>query len=354
MNVLDALEDNHTVTLYTIVRPDFDSLNDYYRTGVSDVAVDHCGNVGRLLAKAGAVAAKYADVTFGRFQSSVLNRYLDRRDHDLVLSTYNEFSFDSPAIQYIHFPNFGVTRSSPVYKMYDRLCDAIDGFDKLRIRESTLLVNSEWTAGVVEDIYGVHPNVVYPPIDTEGFDRMPWEERDTGFVSIGRVEPSKHILRNIEIVSRLRQRGHGVHIHHIGPVAHDGYAQKVRETAEKLDYVHLEGSIPRQKLVDLVCSHQYGIHGKEQEHFGMAVAELAAGGTLPFVHDSGGQREIVDRHQDLLYEDADTAVETLDHVLSDTERQKRLRETLPDVEARYGRKRFRETIRTTVDRRLES
>ncbi|WP_435552671.1 glycosyltransferase family 4 protein [Natrinema sp. CGMCC1.2065] len=354
MNILDTLEEDHTVTLYTIVSPDFDGLNEYYRTNVSDVGVDHFGPVGSALATAGAVAAEYADVTFGRLQSSILNRYLDGRDHDLIFSTYNEFSFDSPAIQYIHFPNFGVSRNSRVYRVYDRICDVIDGFDKSQICESTLLANSEWTAGVVEDVYDVRPDVVYPPVDTAGFEGAPWSDREAGFVSIGRVEPSKHVLRNIEIVSRLHQRGHDVHIHHIGPVAHDGYAQKVSEAADQREFVQLEGALPRRELVDLVCSHRYGLHGKKEEHFGMAVAELAAGGTLPFVHDSGGQREIVDRRRELLYQDVDTAVETLDRVLGDPARQERLREALPDVEALYGRTRFRESIRDTVDRVLES
>ncbi|ELY67056.1 glycosyltransferase family 4 protein [Natrinema versiforme] len=354
MNVLDALENEHTVTLYTLVRPDFESLNDYYRTSVSDVAIDHFGTTGRLLAKTGSVAAEYADVTFGRLQSSILNRYLDRRNHDLVVSTYNEFSFESPAIQYIHFPNFGVTRNSLLYQVYDRICDAIDGFNKMKIRESALLANSEWTAEVVEGIYGVRPDVVYPPIDTEGFDRLPWNDRESGFISIGRVEPSKHVLRNIEIVLRLRQRGHDVHLHHVGPVSHDRYAQKVRAVADGRDHIHLEGMVPRQELVDLICSHQYGLHGKEQEHFGMAVAELAAGRTLPFVHDSGGQREIVDNQPELLYDDTEAAVDTLDRVLVDTDLQEHLQTVLPDVEARYGRDRFRETIRTAVNRRLES
>jgi glycosyltransferase involved in cell wall biosynthesis len=353
MNVLNALEDEHAVTLYTLVRPDFESLNEYYRTDVSEVAVDHVGSVGRLLATAGTVAARYADVTFGRLQSSVLNRYLDRRDHDLVVSTYNEFSFESRAIQYIHFPNFGVERSSAVYRAYDRLCDAIDGFERVEIRNSRLLANSAWTADVVEEIYDVRPEVMYPPVDTAGFDRVTWEQREAGFVSIGRVEPSKHVLRNVKIVSRLRERGRDVHIHHVGPVAHDRYARKVREAAKSRDYVHLEGAVPRQELVDLVCSHRYGLHGKEREHFGMAVAELAAGGALPFVHDSGGQREIVDRRSELLYNDVNEAVATLDGVLGDEDRQYRLRKTLPDVEARYGRERFRETIRTTVDQKLQ-
>ncbi|ELY84389.1 group 1 glycosyl transferase [Natrinema gari JCM 14663] len=90
----------------------------------------------------------------------------------------------------------------------------------------------------------------------------------------------------------------------------------------------------------------------DHEHFGMAVGELAAGGTIPFVPNGGGQREIVHEREELLYESADEAVEKIDHVLSDPELRRELRDQLGDIEERFGRKRFKRTIRETVEQTL--
>lgn len=348
MNVLAALEDDHDVTLYTIVDPDFDALNEYYRTDIDDVTVDRMGRLGTVIDACGQFLRNHTDMTAMRLQSAILNRSLDHGDHDLVVSTYNEFSFTTPAVQYVHHPNFGFKRDSFVYRVYDRLSNAIDGFDKESIRESEVLANSEWTADQFESIYGTRPRVVYPPVDTHGFEPEAWERREPGFVSLGRIEPSKRIVENIGIVDGLRERGHDVHLHIVGPVFEERYANRVRRMVDEREYVTLDGEISRDELVSALCRHRYGLHGKENEHFGMVVAEFVAAGMVPFVPDDGGQCEIVNGEDEFVYGSVEEAVETIDDVLSRRDSGERLRELLPDVEQTYGRTRFREQIRDVV------
>lgn len=349
IGVLEALQNQYEVTLLTLVDPDFDELNEYYSASVDStrIAVDQPGILTSTL-------YRHTD-SFHLLKSAFLSRLVKRERHrfEVVLSTYNEFSFRTSSVQYIHMPQFGRwvdagNRAGLPRRVYDRLCQVVEGFAPDDIRSNCLLANSGWTADVTEDVYGVRPSVVYPPVDTSEFVAEPWADREEGFVTIGRLTPSKNCLRTIEIIRRLRGRGHQVHLHIVGPTLDTDYAERVAEVAATHDFVHLEGEVSREALVDMVCSHRYGVHGMDHEHFGMAVAELAAGGTIPFVPDGGGQREIVHEREDLLYGTTEEAVERIDRVLSDTALQSELRGELSDVENRFGRERFKRAIREIV------
>ncbi|MDS0474560.1 glycosyltransferase [Natrinema sp. 1APR25-10V2] len=152
-------------------------------------------------------------------------------------------------------------------------------------------------ANVVQDVYDVHPEVVHPPVDTEGFDPRPWDEREDGFVTVGRLARYKNVAETIRIVDGVRERGHDVHHHVVGPSYDPEYRRELEAMADARDYVTLEGELPREELVDLLCTHRYGLHGKRNEHFGMAVAKFVAAGAIPVIPDNGGQRDIVDRRR---------------------------------------------------------
>ncbi|NEU56570.1 glycosyltransferase [Halorussus sp. MSC15.2] len=187
-------------------------------------------------------------------------------------------------------------------------------------------------------------------MDTRGFaergDR-PWSEREPGFVTIGRLARYKNVLDNVEIIDRVRERGHDVHLHLVGPGYDDEYAREVKRAASERDYVSVEGECSREELVEIVCRHRYGLHGKRHEHFGMAVAELVAGGTVPFVPDNGGQREIVGSDR-LTYDTVPEAVERIDRVLSNPDTANDLRRDAAEIEREYGRDRFQREIRAVV------
>ena len=67
----------------------------------------------------------------------------------------------------------------------------------------------------------------------------------------------------------------------------------------------------------LIPQHRYGIHGMTGEHFGIAPAELQLAGCLTFVPSDGGQTEIVEGDERVMYHDVDDAVRKISHVLSD-------------------------------------
>jgi glycosyltransferase involved in cell wall biosynthesis len=353
MNVLEALQHHYDVTLLTLTHPDIDELNEYYNTAVDERIVD-VQQIGRLIP-----TLYERSKRFHLLKNALVSRLMARLTDkfDVVFCTYNELSLPGRSLQYIHMPQFrrwtNDSDSGPLYGIYDEVCKAIEGFDTERIARNRLLANSGWTAGVTEKAYGTRPEVVYPPVDTSEFVPRPWTEREEGFVTIGRITPYKRVLRTIDIVERLHDRSYNIHLHIVGPTLNSDYAERVKTRAATHDFVHVEGEVSRTELVKLISSHRYGIHGTDYEHFGMAVAELAAGGTIPFVPNGGGQREIVHEREELLYETVDEAVEKIDRVLSNSELQAEIRGELDDIEERFGRDRFKRTIREIVEDTLD-
>ena len=352
MNVLEALQDGHDVTLLTLTDPDLRELNDYFRTDVRDVRVRTPPLVESFL--------DWLDDPRYNLRNALLNRFVarEREAFDLAFGTDNELAVAGPLVQYVHTPRFArlvvskrVGEDGFADHAYDRFSWLVGGFDPDRIRESAVLANSGWIADVVQDAYGVRPDVVHPPVDTRGFaergDR-PFDEREPGFVTVGRLARYKNVLENVEIIDRVRDRGHDVHLHLVGPGYDDEYTRKVERAASERDYVRVEGEVTREELVNVVARHRYGLHGKRHEHFGMAVAEFVAGGTVPFVPDNGGQREIVGSDR-LTYSTTDEAVERIDRVLSNPEEARELRRGTAEIERQYGRERFQREIRGVVD-----
>ncbi len=354
MTALEALQTDHHVELFTLTRPDFTELNRYFNTDVDPVPVRQ--------ARWAASALELIDIPLYNFRNALLNRHVERHreEFDLIVSTDNELSVDPPTIQYIHTPRFGrlvtskrVGEDGFVDHLYDRLSYRIGGFNADQIRSSTLLTNSRWMANVIQDVYDVRPGVVHPPVDTEGFAPRPWGEREDGFVTVGRLARYKNIAETIRIVDGVREHGHDVHHHVVGPSYDPAYRRELETMADAREYVSLEGELPREELIELLCAHRYGLHGKRHEHFGMAVAELVAAGAIPFVPDNGGQRDIVDRREELLYRTTDEAVEKIDRVLTDPQLRRDVRIDPRPVEAQVGRDRFREAIQALVRATLD-
>src|SRR5258705_14024388 len=83
----------------------------------------------------------------------------------------------------------------------------------------------------------------------------------------------------------------------------------------------LHEDVRRAELAALVARHRYGIHGMSEEHFGMAVAEMVRAGCVVFVPRGGGQGEIVEGDERLLYSGREEAAAKIAQTMSDEGRQ---------------------------------
>lgn len=355
LNIIEAIQKDYDVTLYTTQTPDFEVLNPYYNTNVRNITV-RSDSLSTLLDKA--IGSR-----LGLLKYALLNRNIREslQDYDLVIGTFNELGVDNNPILYFHHPIYSQSEialdarnKSGSRDIYTEICRYIAGVSFERIQDSCAIANSNWMADLVEEEYNIRPNTIYPPVDTAEFDPVPLDEKENGFISIGRFAPDKNILRNIEIVTQLHERGHNVHLHLIGPPHISDYQQKIEAKAEKRDFIQIENEVSREELVQLVNKHRYGLHGKKNEHFGMVVAEMVAGNVLPFVPNSGGQREIVNNQSSLLYDNISEAVDNISTVLSNPDLEQDLRTNLPPITERFGRNRFRIEIQTIVEEKLAS
>lgn len=351
MNVLEALQDDYDVTLLTFTDPDFETLNEYYHTNVNDVTVKQPGQIGPLL-------HRYFGLKYYILQNALLGRYVRRHadQYDLLISTINELGLPAGSIEYVHFPfdwNTGLdslTRDEifhPTVKdngLYERVCTLLAGVTNSSLKASRLLANSAWTARAVQRAYGVQPEIVHPPVDTRDFVSQPWADREPGFVTIGRIERSKRLHTIIDIIDGVRNHGYDTHLHIIGPTIDTAYCQEITEMAARRSYVEVEGELSRNELIDRISRHRYGIHGKRHEHFGMAVAEIAAGGAIPFVPATGGPSVIINDRPELQYHSPEEAVRKITDVLSSRALQSELRVDPTSIRRRFGRDRFQDRI----------
>ena len=343
LHACEALAADHDVELFTLSRTSPADLNPLYGTDV-DVPVRAPAGTRVLNRFLDAVAARTGPLL--PLRSVLLDRYFQRsaRRFDLAVSTANEFAPPLPSVQYVHYPQFnlaGVDDGGPLNPFFSRLA----GVDRLP-DDATMLANSSWTADVVERIYGRRPEVCHPPVDPIA-DPLPWEEREDGFVVLGRIAPDKRVLEAIRIVEGVRGRGHDVHLHVVGSASSNyrTYVGRVERAADRRDWIRIERDLPRTDVEAVLRSHRYGLNAKPDEHFGTAVAEYVAAGMVAFAPDSGGQVDVLGDDPDRLFGSIPDAVETVDAAI-----RRGARPTL--ARDRFDRERFHEALRRFARHRL--
>jgi glycosyltransferase involved in cell wall biosynthesis len=364
-HVLEALQADHDVHLFALNHPDLERLNETFGTNVTDVSIHTPKTLAKVLEFSDSVGRAITRGTVGvdtGLQLAALSRQYSTqwKSFDVRISTHGELPLSPPAIQYIHHPflnrwdgggHFEIQSTAGC--LFNRFYTRLSGATPKKVRESELLTNSEWSADQIETLYGDRPDILFPPIDVEQLDGVPWDQRENGFVSIGRISRDKQSHRAIEILDRVRETGHDVHLHLIGPIdQNSSYATQIQNAAKNRSWLSIEGEVTQERLHALIQNHKWGIHTKPFEHFGMVVAEQVAAGTVPFVPNSGGQVDIVGRNSALCYESNDDAVTKITDCLSDEGRAIELRESLPDVRSRFGKERFEEEIKARVNSAL--
>jgi len=362
-HIISALKDDHELTLYTTTDPDFSEVNKRYGTNLrkSDLTIHRISlNSVEFLEKTSLLLNRIfnSNLNLDALKFAFIQHYVrstNTIDEDIYISAVNELFLDKPSLQYIHFPTFsGGTDSRHIswtpknlHKMYREICKAIVGVDNMG-SSAVLVANSEWTRSVVQNTYNRPVEVVYPPINLEDFSRSTGD-REEGFVTVGAVHHRKRQLDMIDIIDGLRAQGFKTHLHIVGGVDNRPYFEKVKDKSKMRDYIQLEGYVTRSDLINMIENHKYGLHGRPNEHFGIGVAELVAGGAIPFVPNGGGQVEIVNNRPELQYKNVAVAVRKIKNVAGDCELQHDLREDLERKSGEYSVEKFKNDISEIVN-----
>jgi len=356
VHVLDTLSDDHDVTLLTLNEPDFDRLSGYYDIDISGVSVLDLGAERRSVDLITALETVVGEGRLVLLETAVLDRLVDpfADEFDLLVSTRNEINIDAECVHYVHFPNYATSRREYLindgytYTIFDLLTKYVSSIDAHSLDDDAVVANSHWTANLVADEYNVQPEVIFPPISVSEFPDREWNTRENGFVTVGRITPDKSIMEIIRIIEGVRDRGHDVHLHIIGEKQNEKYYQQVVSATNDRDFVSIEGKVSRATLLELLSEHKYGIHGKTYEHFGIVVAEMVAGGVIPFVPDAGGQVEVINECDRLTYETPEECEANIAAVLNDTDLQTETRNELPPRDC-FSAERFRTEFRSVME-----
>ncbi|MGD2246724.1 MAG: glycosyltransferase [Candidatus Aminicenantes bacterium] len=356
--VLEALKDSHDLTLITTGNVNFKKLNTYCGTSIKSDEIK--------ILKVPHFVLNHTD-RFTSLRFSALNRFSKKisPSFDIMFSTYSVMDFGQRGIQYIgdllfsdelcqHFYKAPQKRAkswfykdSILRRAYMKLCQRDQRSSKELLSENLTLVNSEWTAELIKRTYGINPLVVYPPV-AGGRTSVKWEDKEMGFVLIGKLVPFKQVERAIEIIRRTREKGFDVHLHIIGWIEDSYYAKNIEKLCRAYkSWCFLEGEMFGEQKWTFIDKHRFGIHSCWVEAFGVAVAELAKAGCIVWVPNGGGQVEVVD-HPMLIYEDVEDAVRKITRVLEKDNLQTDLRQHLSQQSEKFSTETFSSQIKKIV------
>lgn len=356
MHLIDAIQRKYNVSLLSIEHPDFEELNEFAGTSVEPSTLEFHSVGGYVPTAQNAITNKTGRLH--RLRNALISRHLSKHEYDvdLIFSVYNELftHSDGPTIQYIHQPllNRSVLSDLPgsdssAYRLYDGVCGYIEGQTSFNGR-TTVLVNSKWMKPRIASYIDIEPTVLCPPIDVSRFEsstcKNSWENRDYDFISVGRISREKNLIRNIEILDDVRRRGHNLNYRIVGPRGNKKYYEELKKEVMKHDFVTLDGRVSRNELVSFLQNSKYGIHGKKNEHFGIAVGEMVAAGVIPFVPNSGGQQELVGGLDSIIYKNKADCANKICRLCSSETLQTEVYNSLPDIQQEFGIDRFREQI----------
>ena len=360
--VIEALKSQNEVSVLSWAPPDIEAVNRVFATSLksSEFTAHYAPLFLRALAKLNPYLYPLRYGILLRLCKKISN------DYDIMISVNNEADFGRKGIQYVHEPPYWFypiyRQSRPdirllfphhlwtVFKGKHRPWMLVAGFSYDRMKQNITLVNSNWTATRVREAYGMVSTTVYPPV-LGSFPKVPWAEREIGFVCIGRIIPWKKLEKIIEITEAVRSQVPETHLHIIGNTDRQrGYLDSLIHLARDSSWIYFNENVSREELARLVASHRYGIHGMIDEPFGIAVAEMVHGGCIVFVPRNAGPMEIVGEDDRLLYGTTEEAVRKIIRVMRSPDEQASIRSYLDSRKSLFSRERFMQSIQQVVER----
>ena len=239
--------------------------------------------------------------------------------YDLLVTADNFAAFAKPGIQYVHFPaelQPPPARMNAIVNVYFAACNRLLGAPWSDAARNVTLANSRWTAtGLEQPGQIANPIVLYPPVLDPG-EGLPWSERDNTFLCIGRFHGSKRVELAMDIVGRARAAAmRDARLIVVGSAVDHEYTNRiVRIAANHGEWIDFYEDLSREDLNSLMGQSRYGIQAMENEHFGMATAEMTRAGMLVFAHDSGGSPEVLNNESALLWSSEGEAVRKIVNV----------------------------------------
>jgi len=352
---LHALQDVAKITFTTASPVDWDRLNGTYGTAVSPEKITLL-QAPRLPGVAtGTKLAFWQRAYFERFCQTLPERY------DICISSYNPIRFNQPGIQLIGdfsfdegarldlYPNASdqaYHRPSLLRRVYLSVGEQLAGRDDGEVAGpgDLIVANSRWTAQVLDERFQISNSpILYPPSSLHAVESTVTRD-PLGFVCMGRIMPEKEVEGIIAILDRVRAVGYPATLDLAGQFGMDPYSKRIARMAkERAEWIRTPGFFGPKEKQEVFASRTYGIHACRVEAFGIAIAEMATAGLLPFVSSDGGVQEIVGL-KELIYSDIDDAVAKIIARIQQPESLESMRTSLRERVTRFEPERFSETL----------
>lgn len=245
------------------------------------------------------------------FQILIFN-YLLRKfssSYDLIINSSDSqihLPEEPRIISYVHFPREylvkrGLTESyflnSGKFMVFlARISDRLLRWFYSRSREplkQSVVCNSMYSRSCFLEAFPEYPKeipVIYPPIKLVEY-QVETEEERRGVISLGRFSRLKMQFEQIKVAEKLPD----IDFHLVGFVTERAYFERCKSYVESkgLKNVHLHPNLDYSEMIRLLNSSKYFLHNMVNEPFGITAVEAIAAGSIPIVHNSGGQKETV-------------------------------------------------------------
>jgi glycosyltransferase involved in cell wall biosynthesis len=278
-------------------------------------------------------------------------------NYDILYGTSNEMDFHRRGLQYVNYPWFYLPRPAMemrwfhripgVLEIYRRGCLTLARATPAGLRRNWMLANSQYVVGQIRKAHGTEARIVYPPVPGD-FLEVPFEQRRLAMAAVGRAHPGKRWEMAVDIVEAVRRRGHDLELTLIGHADDVEYGRRMESLIATRPWFRWIRDASRAQLLAELSQHKYGIHPMLEEHFGIAPAELQRAGCIPFVHNSGGQVEIVGNDRRLTFETVEDACERIVSVIENPTLEHELRGQVAERKTWFTEKRFCESVREVV------
>ena len=336
--MLQALKSSCRVTLLTWAKPDLASVNRYFGTTLRSTDFDLVLAPAWFRRLASTLPTPAAMLKF-HYLFWRCRRLAPR--YDVAITADNEADMGlSCGIQYVHFPSSshsgrrwmcsGITDSGRCYGHITRSRPASAVLAE-RVRRNMTLVEPPTLSAAGFTKYTTRKRLPSIRRPSGNLCEVPWEQREAVSDQWAHLSlKTLHQMREIDVVRpdlRRRPRRTPARDRRSGPRGLHRFRSRPG-TSQRRVGVSSRKSRARG-TARLISTHRYGLHAMEAEPFGMAVAELLSGGCIPFVHDGGGQVEIVDHDPRLIY---NSVADAAGKISSDPARP-----SLPDGCARASR-----------------
>jgi glycosyltransferase involved in cell wall biosynthesis len=336
--MMEALQSQYKLSLFTFSGLDFEQLNLMYDTHISLNKVKVVSLVSRFLnSLTNFFISNSKDFRQLVFHSLLRKLKQDNEQYDLVISAYNAADLGKPGIQYVHW--IKVIEGGKKAQKYTK----ISQFSLANLQQNITIANSKIVADTIKETYQIDAQIIYPPVIIK-VSEIPWQKKENAFICSGRLVKAKQPHKAIAILKTVREKGYDLKLYITGGGGGADewkYKRFLKQLVrENSTWVKLYEDLPYGEYVKLLEHCKYGIHLKE-EPFGISIAEMVKAGAIPFVKSEGGQIEIVgEENQDLLFGNEMEACQKIIHMLQDSNKQQKMLESLTRQKELFSTERF--------------